>query len=127
MTLIDHKNMKISEIFTFKLKRYPLTEEDVDRRFSGPAAGFRGRVEPHLQLPEYWPYVGKVFVDGDCVWIVSPSPPSKKGAYYSKYNLNGTFLSQGEFKNNPMDINHGFVYWIANYSDELTLEKIDFN
>lgn len=124
--LIDHQDPGKVTSIPISIKRIPFRDEDVERRFSGPASAFRQKIEPHLVRPEFWPYAAQLFMGApDEVWVISPSPPRNLGAHYVTYRTDGTELDSGHCPFNPKDIKGKLIYWIAADSQEdLILQQV---
>ncbi len=127
--VIDHTDGNRMSQFSIAIRLIPFVDEDMDRRFSGPSAAFRKKIEPYIDRPDHWPYAAQLIVDKKVdIWVISPSPPRKLGSHYVHYNKDGELIGTGDLRFKPVDIADGSIYWIASEADDnLMLEQVSIN
>ncbi len=123
--LLDPNSGKVLRALRPKMKRAPFTDEDLDRRFAGPATAFRAKLEPHIQKPLQWPVLSMVRIDSqNRIWLFGAFPPGKKELDVIVANEMGKVLSRGKIKGLPKAMKGNALFFLSSdTNDKIYLEK----
>jgi len=126
LTIIHPETGKVLAKRELSLPAVPLSDSFYNLIMDSLPPDIRGEIKSKVKRPEFFPYLHKLYVDGqDRIWMFGFQDSPTASAPYHVFDRNGKLLSNGNVPGLVMAMSGRKVYVAAGEDDALTLSAYE--